>query len=186
MRRERRGQPRRPWTAASRRTERHSFAEERAPCGSRGLLPDFHFGNVHKVHAAFSEMLVARVRPHLLVIWEPLKTKAPSPPKAAPFCCYRQTVIFYCSPYYVRPWKQRWRGAGGRLQICRPSFEVWDTVESGLTWDDVVEFEGERFQVGGGTVVWSKGRWWMRHGARRMSDSLAGKTGWVVVDEAAA
>ena len=52
-------------------------------------------------------------RPWLLTIWEPLKTKAPNPNLAAPYCCYINTVIFYVRPHTVRPWHHLWRS--GRI-----------------------------------------------------------------------
>jgi hypothetical protein len=145
---------------------RLSFEEERAPCGVVGLNPIYQRKLDYRT-IDISDCLVSRPKPWLLVIWEPLQTKAPAPPKAAPYCCYIKTVVFYHSPYIVRPWKRLYRGAGNRLQACRAGFEQWDQIETRLTWDDLVAFEGETFELGGGTVVWAKRRWWMRHGARR-------------------
>jgi len=144
---------------------RFGFDEERKPCGVTGLQPIVR--SLGQAPPALDDCLVSRPRPWLLVIWEPLLTKAPAPPKAEPFCCYIKTVIFYHSPYIVRPWKRLYRGAGDRLRACRAGFEEWDKIETRLTWDDLVVFNGETFQIGGGTVVWAKRRWWMRRGARR-------------------
>lgn len=107
-------------------------------------------------------------RSWLLHIWEPLITKAPAPPKAAPYCCYIQTVIFYHYPHVVWPWPRFYRGNDGRLCVnSGPSFLQWDQIEARLTIDDQVGFRGDVFEITGGQVLWRERRWWMRYGARR-------------------
>jgi hypothetical protein len=113
------------------------------------------------------DCLVSRPRLFSLVIWEPLLTKAPAPPKAKPYCCYIRTVIFYHSPYIVWPWPRLYRANGRLCRDSGPTFLQWDQVETRLTGDDLIEFEGELFEVGGGSVVWARKRWWMVRGARR-------------------
>ena len=137
------------------------------PAGVPGLKPSarLHLG---RPFADLSDVLVTRPRPWLLDIWEPLHTKAPSPPKAAPFCCYINTVIFYHFPHIVPPWGTPWK-SNGRWNMVRSSFVEWDRIESRLTWDAPVEFEGEMFLIGGGRVVWRRNAWWMLRGARRQS-----------------
>ena len=105
--------------------------------------------------------------PWLLYIWEPLATKAPSPPKAAPWCCYINTVIFYHSPYIPAIGKSHWRQRDGSIRSGTLGFEEWGQVQSRLTWDDIVEFRGEHFRCGGGAVHWQRRRWWMVHYCRR-------------------
>lgn len=107
------------------------------------------------------------------MIWEPLATNAPAPPKAAPHCCYRNTVIFYHSPYIPALAKSHWRDGGGRIRTGKGGWQEWGKVEDRFLWDDVVEFAGERFVIGGGTVVWAGCRWWMRRGARRQVQAEA-------------
>lgn len=145
--------------------------EERAPCGAPGLIEVSTFaGRERAGRIDLSDCLVSRPAPRRLVIWEPLPTKAPSPALAQPFCCYIQTVIFYLRPYILRPWKRRWRDRSGRLRACSAAYEEWDKVETRLTHRDVVEFEGEQFDIWGGTVKWARGRWWMCRTARRLPD----------------
>lgn len=140
--------------------------EERAPCGvAGGLIPVSHG---MRALPDLSDCLVARPRDFRLVIWEPLPTKAPSPPKAHAFCCYSRTVIFYHAPYIPALAKRYWRTPAGELRASSGGFEQWDQIEFRLGWDDVVAFDGERFVVACGTVVWTRRRWWMFHGARRV------------------
>ncbi len=150
------------------------FEEERAPCGVSGLgvVANRLFRYKTDFPADLSDCVVSRPRPWMLVIWEPLRTKAPSPPKAAAWCCYIQTVIFYHSPYIASPWVKLypWRGRINR-NSSPGHFEEWDTVETRLAGEDVVAFEGERFVCGGGSVVWKRGRWWAVRTARREAAS---------------
>ena len=111
---------------------------------------------------------IVEIKPWLLDVWELLDTKAPCPDKCQPYCCYMQTVIFYHRPYIVRPWSHLWN-CNGKLRAEKPGrhYEEWGRCETTLTWDTPVEYNGERFLIGGGTVVWKNRRWWMRHRARR-------------------
>jgi hypothetical protein len=84
-------------------------------------------------------------------------------------------VIFYHRPYMVWPYPKIYE-SGGRLKAnSGPGFAEWDAIQTRLSSDDVLEFEGEVFKVGGGRVVWAPGpggtyrRWWMRRDARRPS-----------------
>lgn len=113
---------------------------------------------------------IVEQKPWLLDVWEPLNTKAPCPDKTQPYCCYIRTVIFYVNPYIVRPWHHFWRDGRGKLCVEKPGgmFEEWDRVEHRITWDTPIEWKGETFLCGGGTVIWRKGRgWWMKFWARR-------------------
>jgi hypothetical protein len=149
------------------------FAEEREPCGVTGLEP-IHFRLALGAPGPdLSDVLVSRPKPHILIIWEPLLTKAPAPPQTQPHCCYLRTVIFYTYPHRRALAKKYWRNSVGKLRISTGGFEEWDKVEFRLGWDDLVGFEGERFEVGGGTVVWARRRWWMVHGARRVQADRA-------------
>lgn len=146
--------------------------EQRRPFGAGGLRAIHTRGDLDAYRHDLSDCLVLRPKPFRLVIFEPLRTKAPSPALALPHCCYIQTVIFYHRPYIQRPWKTRWR-SNGRLQACDAGFEEWGKVETRLSWEDTVNFEDEDFKVGGGRVIWGAApngsrRWWMAHAARRV------------------
>lgn len=147
--------------------------EEKSPCGVTGLrsialrMEHSAFGFPFGQKVDLADCLVSRPRPFRLVIWEPLLTKAPAPPKARPHCCYVQTVVFYHFPHIPQLKPSTWRDREGRRRTGRRGFEEWDQIQSRLGWDDVVEFEGEQFVAGGGRVVWAMKRWWMMHGARR-------------------
>lgn len=154
--------------------------EERIPLGVHGLSsislrmehPAFEFPFGPKVD--LSDCLVVRPVPFRLVIWEPLKTKAPAPPKASPHCCYIQSVILYHFPYVQNRFKRWWKDGEGRWRESKTgSFVEWDQVQYRLGWDDRVSFDGEEFEVGGGRVVWAKRRWWMCHKARRVQRMAA-------------
>jgi hypothetical protein len=113
---------------------------------------------------------IAQWKPWLLDIWEPLFTKAPCPDKTRPYCCLYKVVIFYVGPrHVVRPWHHFWN-CNGILRAEKPGhhYEEWDRVEYALSWNDVVRWNGETFEVGGGRVIWRNNRWWMRHSARRV------------------
>lgn len=147
-------------------------ADERAPCGVSGLTEvSTYAGRETAAALDLSDCLVVRPAPWRLVIWEPLPTKAPCPALAQPFCCYMRTVIFYLRPYVLRRWSRMWRDGRGCLRADPPgSYERWDQVETRLSYHDVVEFEGELFDVWGGTVRWARKRWWMCRTARRLPD----------------
>jgi hypothetical protein len=152
------------------------YAEERAPCGRRGLIGFYLKACWHEPpdrQPGLDDCLVSRPKPFVLVIWEPLATKAPAPPKCAPYCCYINAVIFYHAPYIVWPYPRLYVSNGRRRADSGPSFLQWDQVRTRLGWEDVVEFEGERFVIGGGSVVWAQRRWWMLHGARRQATRAA-------------
>lgn len=143
--------------------------EERIPSGVTGLRAIDVCGE----GADLSDCLVERPRPFRLVIWEPLLTKAPGPARAQPHCCYIRTVIFYARPYIRQLRKSHWRDRHGNLKTSDGGFEEYDQIETRLSWDDVVEFENERFGVSGGRVRWAcasggYSRWWIVRGARRL------------------
>lgn len=141
-------------------------AEEREPCGAAGALAAVATSG--RAMPDLGDCLAARATAFRIVIWEPLRTKAPAPPKAAPYCCLRQTVIFYHFPHIVSSWATRWRGHDGKLRADGGSaFLQWDSIKTRLGWEDVVTFEGERYAVQGGRVVWKAGRWWSVHHARK-------------------
>lgn len=110
-----------------------------------------------------------REHPHLIEVWEPLETKAPCFDKAQPYCCYVGHVIFYLRPYIVRPWHHLWM-CNGKRKASPPGqmFEQWDAIDCRLRFDDVVEFNGERFRIYNGRVRWKDRRWWMKRDARRV------------------
>jgi hypothetical protein len=143
--------------------------EERQPCGEPGKLT-FLWSSycLSRGTPDIADCLAFRrpERPWLLTIWEPLQTKAPGPHLTLAYCCYINTVIFYHRPYiggFSRPWQANGRWHAGD----RRSFVEWDKLETRLTWDDQLRFEGDEFEKGGGRVMWCRRRWWMCHGARR-------------------
>lgn len=116
-----------------------------------------------------ADLLAARDpdHPHLLAIWEPLLTNAPSPMLVRPYCCLIRTVIFYDVAYRKRPWGKPWRRGGGWGWTEPGGLLEWDKVETRLTHGDVVAFDGDHWLIGGGQVRWHRRRWWMRRLARR-------------------
>jgi len=136
------------------------------PAGATGLTPLFPGSDWHP-RPDLSDVLVLREQPWRLTLWEPLRTKAPAPPKAAPYCCYINTVIFYHEPYVVSPWGGYWKDRSGTVRQGKRGFIEWDQIRTRLRWDDPVEFEGEAFLVCGGTVVWRRSAWWIVRSARR-------------------
>ena len=129
----------------------------------------------HFVEADPMYLRPARRVDHLIDVWEPLPTNAPGPALAQPFCCYASTIIFYARPYApsVRLDHSRWRD--GIVRTSARGFGEYDRIDYRLRWEDVVEYGGDRFMIGGGTVIWAARagdpvgrRWWMHHGARRM------------------
>jgi hypothetical protein len=113
---------------------------------------------------------------HLIDLFEPLETKAPGPALTDPHCCYLRSIIFYCRPYICSPWRKLWR-CRGRLvaNSSAGDFADWGQIEHRFASGDIVEFDGDLFEVSGGRVVWTARpgdplgrRWWMHHGARRV------------------
>jgi hypothetical protein len=148
---------------------RRHLKEERRPCGIAGGLGWQYWSRYLDRQAPdISDCLVSRPKPWILVIWEPIKTLAPSPARCSPHCCYANSVIFYARPHVKREWHKIWRSRSGQLHADKPgAFETYDQVETRFNWDDVVTFEGDRFEIGGGHVEWARKRWWMCRGARR-------------------
>jgi hypothetical protein len=111
-------------------------------------------------------------KPWLVEIWEPLTTKVPNPCIAQPYCCYINTVIFYLRPYVVRPWHRFWI-CNGQRRAEKPggAFEEWGRCETVITWNSVLEVNGQRFEPMGGGARWKQKRWWMRRWARRVANA---------------
>jgi hypothetical protein len=112
--------------------------------------------------------------PWLVEIWEPLRTKAPNPCLTLPFCCYRNTIIFYVRGYVSRPWSKAHFDESGRLRyIEKPHkvFEEWGRTETVITWNSALDLNGRRFEALGGRVCWKHKRWWMRRWARRIPNA---------------
>ncbi len=118
--------------------------------------------------ASQPKLRVEVMKPWLLDVWELLPTNAPNPCICQPFCCYINTVIFYLKPYTLRDHHHFYRWSDG-WHVEKPghSYEEWDRIDTALTWDSRVVFRDEEFECGGGTVLWHKKRWWMKHWARR-------------------
>jgi hypothetical protein len=151
--------------------------EQVRPCGDRDVLR-WHYWHRYGAEGTppdLRDCLSAspKGKPWLLVVWEPLITKAPGPHLASIHCCYIKTVIFYHTPYVCSPWRKLWDCNGRRTSNGSPGhFEEWDQIETRLSWDDQLIYRGEIFEKGGGRVVWANApgerrRWWMRHSLRR-------------------
>ncbi len=152
----------------SRRFREPPLPEEREPCGSTGLAFHYCAYSFKRSTPPIGDVLVAQPHTSRLLIWEPLLTKAPAPPKAGPYCCYTHTVIFYHHPYIIRLANRYWRDLSGVLRVSQPrGFEQWDQTETRLTQHDVVAWGGGLFDMGLGRVLWRRRRWWMLHCARR-------------------
>ena len=130
--------------------------------GKGGGMPDLSDCLVERDHD----------RPWLLTLWEPLLTKAPSPPKCAPWCCYIGTVIFYHSPYIVGPARGGRDMNGVFHRDWNKGFVEWDQIETRLRGDDVVRFDAQEWKIGAGKVVWARKRWWMVRQVRRMEQPV--------------
>lgn len=120
-----------------------------------------------------SDCLAERLpgRPWLLQIWEPLLTKAPSPARCQPYCCYSRTVIFYHRPY-IRRGPSPWRRNGRWVWLKERGFVEFDQIDTRLGWDDLIVFDGDQFEIGYGSVRWHHRRWWMHRLARRKATIL--------------
>lgn len=147
--------------------------EEAEPTGVPGCLSFHYCSSIHKDGPPnLNDVLVSQPKPWRLVIWEPLQTKAPRPPKAQPYCCYINTVIFYHSPYIVSPWRRHWKSAEGWKRSETGSFIQWDQIETRLSIEhDIVRIYLQNWRLTGGTVLWKNDRWWMRYGARRHEEA---------------
>jgi hypothetical protein len=146
-------------------------AGEIEPRGVTGL--EFIHGGLKFDHRRedVADVLVYRKAAHALVLWEPLRTKAPRPPKAVPWYCYSRTIIFYHSPYIVGQWPRLYRDGSRIRRNSSCDFVQWDQIEHRLGFTDFVGFEDEVYDLNGGpTVIWAKRRWWMRSYAKRITD----------------
>lgn len=138
-------------------------AERLQPLPPAGLIDFYHWIPISREPAPpdVSDCRTARTGPYACVVFEPLLTKAPRPPKATPYCCYLRTVIFYHYPYIVRPpgW---YRSSTGELRRGETGpFVQWDEIEHRLHWDTLINFDGQVFEIGGGRVIWRDRSWWM-------------------------
>lgn len=129
------------------------FPEEEVPAGEPGSITLLDFFPRSQQAKALTAVRVQR-SPWFIIIWEKLTDTVPGPEVTQPYCCYVRTVIFYEKPYRVNEEKKE--------------FFEWYRVDSTLRPDDVVEFEGERFEVGTGQIVWYEGAWYCREWARRI------------------
>ncbi|MEA3264184.1 MAG: hypothetical protein U9R07_11955 [Pseudomonadota bacterium] len=139
-----------------------------------GLSFRFWRGFLGRSQPVISDCLAERLpgRPWLLQVWEPLLTKAPSPARCSPYCCYARTVIFYHRPYISAP--ARPSRFGGKWHWCRPGdgFVKFDQIETRLGNEDLVEFDGDIFEIGCGRIMWHHQRWWLHTSGRRQASKL--------------
>lgn len=133
-----------------------------------GVAPAWGAWTLHGPAPDLSDCLAGRLphARHLLQLWEPIATKAPSPARCQPYCCYLRTVIFYHRPY-IRTGPHPFQRSGRGWGWTQGGFAQFDQVETRLRRDDVVAFDGDEWEVGLGYVRWHRGRWWMRLWARR-------------------
>lgn len=166
------------WHRYSDRPAVRRLLRDRTPLGSRRIIPP-----------DLSDVRAARMRPWILVLWEPLTDRVPGPHLSQPWCCYLDTVIFYCRPYQELPpsrylsWSEwsdeRYANGNPKLRwLDRPvikressgSFAEYERLEYRLRFDDHILFDGVVWHMGGGSVVWRRPWWYMRHEARRSRD----------------
>lgn len=145
------------------------FTEEKRPCGEKETIRPLTLG-YERLQEYKSNILVQRVvtHPWFIILWEPLTTKVPGPHLTQPYCCYIRTVIFYVRGYIIRPFSSPWK-LGIKWKVTKPGqhFEEWSRVETLFRHDDLVEFEKEVFEIGGGRIIWFNKQWWCRYSARR-------------------
>lgn len=109
---------------------------------------------------------------HLIEVWEPLTAKVPNPNLTRVWCCYINTVIFYVRPVVMRPWSHFW--VCNRERRATPPnsvYEEWGRVETVLRIDSTIEFEGRKFRIYNGRVVWKNKQWWMKREARAVKEA---------------
>src|SRR5262245_43752437 len=125
------------------------FPEELRP----GMRTDFKLISNRSLYnsQAPKGTVVERVKTHpwYLTIWEPLTTKVPGPHMSRVWVCYANTVIFYLNPMVPREYHHIYN-IGGKWGKTKPGqhIEEWNRSQYSFMWDDIVEFEGERFKVG--------------------------------------
>ncbi len=110
--------------------------------------------------------------PHSLYLFEPLATAAPE--DSQPYCCYIGTVIFYRKPF------------PGNLEEIDRVQSQWDLLGQRFSdeiegWAGVAPFvwnQGQLYELGGGTVLWYKGRWVKRWEAGQVTED-DGRWGWI-------
>lgn len=153
--------------------KRYHDDTERRPCG----MPDRLRREFTRTAVDLGDCLVAPRGPRSITIWEPLDTKAPGPNLVRPYCCYIAHVVFYAFPFRLRG-RYGWRSNGRWYCEREPGrvFVEWDAIDTRLTWGDLVLFDGEIYEVHGGTVRWESyrreaHRWWMCRFARLQEDS---------------
>jgi hypothetical protein len=151
------------------------FAEERKPCGEINRLKHMSFYEPIHGSSDLSRCLVSQpmTHPWFIIIWEPLDTKAPSPSLTQVWCCYSNTVVFYQRGYILRQFSTPCPGRPWKFESPGKRFQEWDQTRTRLRHDDIVDYKGTLFEVGGGRVVWANKRWWMRHSARSDSKRLS-------------
>lgn len=131
------------------------WPEEATPSGSAGTLRLLTGDDKRRINSPV-HIVAARVQSHpwFLIMWEQLTHgNVPGPELTRIWCCYSRTVVFYKRPWIVAEDKY--------------SFQQWAQVDGTLRIDDVVEFDGELFDVGLGQVRWNDGNWWICRWARQ-------------------
>lgn len=81
--------------------------------------------------------------------YEPLKTHAPPPNQAEPYCCYLNTVIFY---------EHRYSGSAIK-EITRCEHYDLSAVPS----PHLVDYQGLFYEISPSQVLWRNGEWQFRY-----------------------
>ncbi|MVM34246.1 hypothetical protein GO755_29720 [Spirosoma sp. HMF4905] len=132
------------------------FPEEQQPGGQAGAL-QLYAEFPRNQQAETLQVVRVQKSPWFIIIWEKLTDKVPRPKRVNIWCCYSRTIVFY-----KKPWTEDGKG----------EFQRWLMIDHVLRCDDVVEFEGERFEVGTGQVQWHQGAWYICMWARRKQKEL--------------
>jgi hypothetical protein len=128
------------------------FPEELEPAGEAGSV---HLFAEQERRVQAEQLRAVRVQksPWFIIIWEKLTDSIPGPDQVNIWCCYVRTVIFYKTPWTLSPDEKE--------------YLRYAMIDSTLRCDDVIEFEGEQYEVGTGQIVWYEGAWYCREWARR-------------------
>ena len=125
--------------------------------------------NLAYPHCCYINTVIFYVRPHVVRPWHHLWRSGVTD-RTVLICdgCKRQSSAFPCEHCgggkFIKQdgWAGTWRAE--KPGMC---YEEWGRVDTELTWDAKVEFNGDVFIAGGGRVVWKNKQWWMQRSLRR-------------------